>query len=264
MTIRLPCGIILYEKPYGSEKMSNEMFYSMERIINYSDLSPDGVLSDSRAIDFLQDCSQFQLENDHAIHKYFTENHIIMYLVSRQVDYIRRPVWSEKVRVETMPYELKNLYGYRNTIIYGENGEPLIISYATGCFIDTDTRRPVKVTDEFLNMFSLLPKYDMEYTSRKIKIPDSVPEIYERFTVEKHCIDTNHHVNNARYVTMAEEYLSDGFVPDRIRVEYKNAAKYGDIIIPEVYEEDEKCTVVLKDLKDMVFSIVEFSETTKQ
>ena len=147
------------------------MFYSMKRTVNYSDLAPDGLLAFDRAVDFLQDCSMFQLETDPMVHEYFKKENIIMYLVSRQIDFIRRAEWGEEVLIDTSPYELKNMYGFRNTNIYDKEGKPCVISYATGCFINADTRRPVKVSADFLEKFSLRPKYEIEYTSIKIHIP---------------------------------------------------------------------------------------------
>ncbi len=50
----------------------------------------------------------------------------------------------------------------------------------------------------------------MEYADRKICVPEEMEE-QESFQVAKHHLDINHHVNNAQYIKMAEEYLPEGF-----------------------------------------------------
>ena len=50
----------------------------------------------------------------------------------------------------------------------------------------------------------------MEYAPRKIKLPEKWQE-REPFTVQKHHLDTNHHVNNCQYVSMAQDYLPGDF-----------------------------------------------------
>jgi FHS family L-fucose permease-like MFS transporter len=49
-----------------------------------------------------------------------------MFLVSRQLDIVRRPEQNEKLTVKTWTYELKRMYGYRNTVIYDENGAEVL------------------------------------------------------------------------------------------------------------------------------------------
>lgn len=58
-------------------------------------------------------------------------------------------------------------------------------------------------------------------------------------TVRRHHIDANHHVNNAQYIRIAEEYIPMGQEAAEIRVEYRTAAKYGDVLIPRVGTDPE-------------------------
>ena len=65
-------------------------------------------------------------------------------------------------------------------------------------------------------------KLDMEYAPRKIALPrDMVQE--EAFVIQKHHLDTHHHVNNGQYIRMAADYLPEGFVIRQMRAEYKKS-----------------------------------------
>ena len=80
----------------------------------------------------------------------------------------------------------------------------------------------------------------------------------ETFQVKRFQIDTNHHMNNSKYVTVAQEFLPEGFVVGRIRVEYKKAAMLGDVLYPVLTTEQGKVTVVLADETEAPYAVVEF------
>ena len=99
----------------------------------------------------------------------------------------------------------------------------------------------------------------MEYKERKIEVQgEGVEE--KAFAEHTSQIDTNHHVNNDRYVEMAKEYLPETFVIQEMRAEYRNSAVLGDMIYPVVHRGANQVTVVLADEKRKPFAIVEFKE----
>ena len=182
-----------------------------------------------------------------------------MFLVSRQIDIIRRTSYGEKILVRTWTYELKRMYGYRNTIIYDEKGQPLVKSIASGAFMDNNSQRPRKVPQELVDRVKLYPKLDVEYLPRKISLPDSEPEVYPPLHIMKCYIDMNHHVNNARYIDIADEYLPEGADISRMRIEYKKPLKRTDTAIPRVYTGDAFVTVDIADMEGKPFCIVEYT-----
>ena len=70
-------------------------------------------------------------------------------------------------------------------------------------------------------------------------------------------IDTNGHVNNAKYVEMAEEWLPEPNGIRKLRVAYRHAAKYGDRIVPAAYHGADRHMVVLEGTKGQVYAVVE-------
>ena len=90
-----------------------------------------------------------------------------------------------------------------------------------------------------------------------MKLPDQM-EGKEAFPVQKFHIDTNHHVNNEKYIEMALEYVKEQDRVESIQVEYKKAAVLGNIIYPYVWENGEKVVVALGDEKQKPYAIVEF------
>jgi acyl-ACP thioesterase len=165
--------------------------------------------------------------------------------------------FGESIRVGTVPYDFKSMYGYRNFWI--ENNDKVVVkANSIWVLLDTVTGMPVKVTDEIASAYPIGEKLDMNYGERKIKIVGEGME-KEAFRIKKYHIDTNGHVNNAQYIQFAEEYLPDDFKIRMIRAEYKKAAKYGNIIVPVVYLDEKKLTVSLNDQEGNIYAIVELT-----
>ena len=77
--------------------------------------------------------------------------------------------------------------------------------------------------------------------------------------MKEHHLDTNRHVNNAQYISMAIDALrSQGQIVDarRIFVQYKRMALLGDTIVPRVHEQDGSWVVDLADEKGDTFAVV--------
>jgi hypothetical protein len=64
-------------------------------------------------------------------------------------------------------------------------------------------------------------------------------------------------MNNANYIRMAMELLPEDFVVKGLRVEYRVAAKLGDMLTPVVYRTADGIIVSLS-MGDDVSAIIEF------
>ena len=110
--------------------------------------------------------------------------------------------------------------------------------------MDTKTGKPKKVLPEHISGYAMEEKLEMEYGSRKMKIPEESVKM-EPFPVCHYHLDTNHHVNNGQYIRMAEEYLPAGFETSRLVVEYRQQAHLHDLIVPYVHQEENRVVVSL-------------------
>ena len=100
-------------------------------------------------------------------------------------------------------------------------------------------------------------KLDMEYAPRKIVLPEDYQQ-QDSFAVQKHHLDTNHHVNNCQYVQMAMDFLPENFKIHQMRAEYKQQARLNDVICPARAVDENKTTVLLNDQKGEPYAVVEF------
>ncbi len=211
------------------------------------------------ALDIIQDCSLFWMESEPAFSDFLAQNKLGMLLVSRQADVLRLPVYLEKVTARTSVYDCRSFYGYRNTVLYGEDGAPCILTWSIGVFIETDTGRLARLPPEELLKVTMDKRIDMEYLDKRIVLPDIPEHRYDPVPVRRGDIDLNRHMNNVRYIEAALELLPDDAPIRRIRVEYKAPAKPGDMLYPRSIETQGKRYVLLSDHEDKLFTVMEFS-----
>ena len=74
------------------------------------------------------------------------------------------------------------------------------------------------------------------------------------------CLRSRRHVNNCQYIRMAADFLPEDFAVHQLRVEYKRQAVLGNVMIPEVYMEANKATVVLNAEDQEPYAVVEFTK----
>lgn len=231
--------------------------YTFGSRVRYSETDEDGKLTLTGIMNYLQDSSTFQSEDNGLGISYLADRNKAWWLSSWQIVIDRYPVLGEKIVIGTWPYDFKGFYGYRNFTICDEQGEYLVRANSVWFLFDTEKGRPVKIVPDDIKGYiaALEEPLSMDYAPRRILIPEKFTE-EEPVTVGKHHIDTNHHVNNAKYVEIAREALPDLEEVTELRVEYKKAAVFGDSVYPRVTRTEEGYTVSLCDEQGMAYAVI--------
>lgn len=235
------------------------MAYSFDGRIRFSELGEDGTLALPEILNYFQDTSTFSSEGLNQGMDVLLKRNRVWVLSFWQVVVKRRPALGEKIVTSTWPYDFRSFIGSRNFTMDTADGERLAWANSIWSYLEIDTGKPAKLTEEDREGYVLEPKLEMDYCSRKIPVPSEFVS-KEPFTVQKHHLDTNHHVNNVQYVSMAADYLPEGFDIHEMRAEYKKQVFLGDDLYPDVAEEDGKVTVVLRNKDGAVCTIVQFLE----
>ena len=162
--------------------------------------------------------------------------------------------------ISTWPYDFKGIYGYRNFAIQDLEGRYLVKANSIWFFYDTKNQRPVRAAREDVEGYGKPEeRLDMKYAPRRISLPEEYEE-QKAIVVARHHLDTNHHVNNARYVEIARELLPEDTAVREIRVEYKKAAVLGDCIVPRVTKTEDKYLIALCDRLGSAFAVIMLQE----
>lgn len=234
--------------------------YEINNRIACSHCDADGRLKLTSAIDFMQDCSQLWLESEPLLEQFFRVQNTAQFLVSRQLDVLRYPAYGERLTARTSVYECRGFYGFRNTVLYGENNLPCMESYSVGAFVNLLTGRLTRLPKEIIASVTIEPRHEMEYLDKKIDwLPENAEQTFPSIPVAAADIDFNRHMNNAKYVQAALAFLPEHPVK-RLRVEYITPAKRGDLMIPKLSRLDEaKYCIALDSENGKPYTVMEFT-----
>lgn len=225
------------------------MYYTFDGKIRYSETDSEGRLTLAALLNYFQDCSTFQSEMLGMGVKYMKEHHLVWVLSSWQIVVERYPMLCEDVQIGTFPYDFKSFMGSRNFFMKNKEGKYVAKANSLWSLLNTETMKPVAAPKDMVERYGLEPKLEMDYASRKIAVPEGGIQ-GEAIIVKKHHLDTNHHVNNGQYVTMAMDCLPEESVVKRgirqLRAEYKMQAFLGDKMYPYIVEAEDGMIVSLR------------------
>jgi len=233
-----------------------DIMYTFETTVRYSECNSRRQAGLANVLDYLQDTCSFQAEHLDVGVSYLKEHDIVWVLSSWQVDIVRYPAFGERIFISTWPYGYKGFYGYRNFLIKDAGGDTLVRANSVWVFMDLDRGRPAKITKEMEDAYRIEPRLEMEYLDRRIS-GVQVEETGAPFAVPRHFIDTNNHMNNAKYVLLAEELLPENYNVWRIRAEYRRSALLGDVLVPGVSRSAERIAVMLDDGAGTPYAVME-------
>ena len=232
--------------------------YRLHEKVTISKCDPAGRLSLHAALQMMQDCSELWLDSEPTVRDAFNRLGMAQILVSRQVEILRVPLCKEDLTVETSVWDVKPMFGYRNTFIYDARGLPCYRTWSMGAFIDRATGKLRRADSEALSAMHLEPRLDMTYADRRIPLPDTPGTPMPPVPVRPTDIDYNRHMNNAHYVRAAMDLLPEDFQVSTLRVEYRTPAKSGDLLHPTLHR-TPTTHLVHFTLRDTSSALVEFT-----
>lgn len=234
--------------------------YEMKTRVSYSQVNSDLRTDMAVIAHYFQDCTIFHSESVGKGLDEVGRSHTAWYLSGWQIEVMRYPVFGEEITVRTWPYDFKGIYGYRNFDILDENGERIVQANSIWIFMDLQKMLPAKPTEEDIRGYDMEPALSMDYAPRKIKIMDEEKRRQEEETpvvVKKSFLDSNHHVNNGRYVAEAMDFFPEDREIRTMRVDYRKAAALSDVMYPVIYDKDEVRQIVFANEEGKPYVIIE-------
>lgn len=149
----------------------------------------------------------------------------------------RYPKLGEKISIETWPSKFERFYATREFSIIDSEGNFLGQASSLWIYLNVDKKRPIRIPAHFEQAYGLAEgKRVMEEPFQDLpEMTDAQSKL--KFHVRRSDIDTNGHVNNARYVDwMIEgihEDLSRDYQLSELEVIYKKETMYGADILSE-------------------------------
>src|SRR5690554_4267758 len=201
--------------------------FIIKRFVNASDISYKNEIRLTNLINIIQDVEALHIDSLTKLKEESIEKNFGVLLNFRHLNIIRWPKFNEEITIVTYPFLTKAFFGYRNTLIYDANDNIIVESYSFGSFINLDTNRPVRISDETIISIGDKEKHKMNYYGRKIKEPSTLNLIKTSKTYTKSTqIDYYNHLNNAFYIDLALSELDINYEYSKVYAEHLNAFKY--------------------------------------
>lgn len=208
--------------------MNPAMFEEKYRIHYYEIDYKKKVLITS-LMNYFDDIAMRQSENLGVGVDYLKERNIAWMLYKWDIKIHKYPIYGENIKVRTAPHSFKKFYAYRWFDILNRQGEKLVNANSIWLLINTDKKRPIKITKDMYKAYRVQSSKPLEI--EEIKQPSSV-DAEKEFHVRYSDIDTNRHVNNVKYAAWAIETVPLDIVLSytlvNLKVTYKKETTYGN------------------------------------
>ena len=247
--------------------------YEIQERVRYSEVTEKGEMSLYSVVNLLQDCSTFHSHDVGMSIEAVQEKQRAWLLSAWNIELYALPKLYEKLSVGTSPHTFRGIFAYRNFWVQNEARDFYVKADSEWFCFDLEKGRPAKITEEMIAPFK--EREDVLKLSplqRKISFPEEYLE-GEAIPVVRDFLDTNHHMNNAKYIALAEEVIfqctgkpaifftqeeenleSSGKVEKQekskskrefysIRAEYVKAYTLGDSIFPRLASEEGRTVV---------------------
>ena len=145
--------------------------YNLKYKVTTSTCDSNGKLKIFSALQMMQDCSEMWIESEPTVKKYFNDQNMTQLLATRQVEIMRLPNFKEDLTVTTSVYEVKPMFGFRNTFIRDAQGEPCFKTWSMGAFVDLTSGKLKRIDDATIASITMDDKQEMNYRDRRIILP---------------------------------------------------------------------------------------------
>ena len=225
--------------------------YETKFTIEYKTLAPDLTVRFPALMEYIQEASIRHTESTAHKMQWYADNQRGWILTTWHIRIHSLPKWNDDITVRTWPSRFKGILADRSFAAIGANGETLVSAVAAWVFMDIDAKRPVRPPQEVIDGYGevLAPVHE-----GNAKMPDMAgfeTVSTRELIVARHDIDTNHHVNNVRYIEWAFDGvpadLYENRKPAEIKVAYRRECREGERLLLDCNRRgDEVATIIRK------------------
>ena len=151
-------------------------------------------------------------------------------LLDWKLKIISRPNWNEKLHVRTWPSDIMHSFCIRDYEILNENNEKIAIATSRWVLYDLNKKQIFRLNDEIHKLFAPENLHAVIEPFEKLKEPENYDSSF-KYHILKRDIDTNKHLNNLNYISLATELLPEKHLFNNIDVMYKKQCLLGENIV---------------------------------
>lgn len=214
--------------------------YTVDGRVTFSQSRGDGNMSLPSMMYFMQDSVNLHCRDIGRGLEYLDEKRRLWAIIGWNMKINRRPAAGEEIIAGTYSSSLKSMLATRVFIIQTPDGEVLAEANSLWIYMDMDTRKPARITEEDVEGFERgEPLADLDKPKHKLDMPDVPFADMGQVPILRHFLDVNGHLNNISYIFLAMEYLPKEYEIKKLTAVYKKETYMGDIVNAHMAQTDE-------------------------
>lgn len=212
-------------------------YFEKQFELRYFEMDKFGIASPTTTLVLLEETAADHCHSiNHSLYQ-LRERNIGWVLIAGFMQMERYPEYKEKITIRTWLSRYSTIKGFRENIIYDEQGKVIGRAKGLWVFFDIERRRPARIFDDIKEKWSSCKEESIDHDiSEKIEAIDK-PDIELKFKANRYDTDMNKHVNNIRYLQWLIESVPDEFVDTHylhsIDGRFIAEAHYGQTIISQ-------------------------------
>lgn len=219
------------------------MWYERDYFIHYYDIDLKKRASISSLLRYFEDIAILHSEHVNRGIEYYTQHQVGWVLYKWDIKIIRYPEFKETIKVRTRPSYLKGFHAFRYFDVLDLNENRIVTANSMWLFLNTNTKKPTRITEDIFEGYGVDKNKMTELEFGNIKEISKV-DAEKKFDVRYIDIDSNHHVNNIKYVEWALELVPQNIANEctlkYLKVNYKKETAYGKKITSSIDIQKEK------------------------
>lgn len=181
-------------------------------------------------INYLMDVCTVQSDKVGVSLDYMMNNNKGWILIQWDIKIHRYPTYDEIVKVSTTSHSFYKYYSYRKHSIVDKDGNILVEGTSIWLLVDTVKRKPLKLDQELYDAFNMSPEENERFPLAKLPHLNTW-DTELTFKIRYSDIDTNHHVNNVKYINWIVESIpldiALNYELKNLTIVYKKETSYG-------------------------------------
>lgn len=194
--------------------------------VGYSDVDSNDKCRLSKILDLCQNVATIHSDGLGYGTKGMMERNWAWVVTGMRIKIFKYPIADREVECRTWSRGLKGVSARRDYEIFDNDGNRLVIGSSLWALFNLEEQRLMRVPEEMQEAYSLIDRsvFDEELNT-KVRDNDII-EIEKEFEIGKRDIDTNHHLNNARYFDLISEVLPDDYEVREFVCYFKKQIKF--------------------------------------
>jgi len=238
--------------------MINPSKFNANYRIGFNGLMPDNSVGLPQLITHVQEASLFHTKSIPGAFEFYEKMSWVWVLTHWQAEITAYPKVGDKINIATWPVRFKSYFGERGFEATDADGKTLLAANSNWILLDRKTLKPVRPTEEIAQKYGAYFPFLLEKNFAMPAFDGFAPLSAHAYTPTRRDIDTNKHVNNAKYLEWIFCYVPDeiyaDYRPISLKVAYKKETLLGDNLEIKLFQRNnnndvEILAIVEKDGK---------------